>query len=238
MSQRQLRSLAITGSNLTGVDTDDVQTTHKVSFASCARSPTATILVSIGGGRAVVGTPVWSPLMRALSPAGVVACVLPQPARCMLQDMTALPLTPTLEDALVLAVQAHRGQLYPAPGGEPFILHPLRVMLRVETPAACIVAVLHDLIEDTPHTLAEMRRRGYPPAIVAALDLLTHRDADPYDVYIARLAPDPLARRVKLADNLADNLATNRRLPPDSDTRARIARYEQAIAFLRAVAAD
>jgi len=149
--------------------------------------------------------------------------------------MTAVPLTPTLEDAIALAAQAHRGQLYPAPGGEPFILHPLRVMLRVETPAARIVAVLHDLIEDTPYTLAELRRRGYPPTIVTALDLLTHRDADPYAAYIARLAPDPLARRVKLAD-LADNLANNRRLPPDP--RARIARYEQAIAALQAVAAD
>ncbi len=155
----------------------------------------------------------------------------------MLQAMTALPLAPTLEDAIALAAQAHQGQLYPAPGGEPFILHPLRVMLRVETPAARIVAVLHDLIEDTPHTLADLRRRGYPPAIVAALDLLTHRDADSYDAYIVRLAPDPLARHVKLAD-LADNLANNRRLPSDPDTRARIARYEQAIASLRAVAAD
>jgi len=149
--------------------------------------------------------------------------------------MIALPITPTLEDALALAAQAHRGQRYPAPGGEPFILHPLRVMLRVETPAERIVAVLHDLIEDTPYTLTELRRRGYPPTIVAALDLLTHHDSDPYAAYIARLAPDPLARRVKLAD-LADNLANNRRLPPDP--RARIARYEQAIAALQAVAAD
>ncbi len=153
----------------------------------------------------------------------------------MLQGMTLLPATPTLEDAIALAVQAHRGQLYPAPGGEPFILHPLRVMLRVETPAERIVAVLHDLIEDTPYTLAELRRRGYPPTIVAALDLLTHHDADPYAAYIARLAPNPLARRVKLAD-LADNLANNRRLPPDPC--ARIARYERAIASLRAVDTD
>jgi len=119
--------------------------------------------------------------------------------------MGSYTVSPTLEDALALAVQAHRGQVYPAPGGEPFILHPLRVMLRVETPAARIVAVLHDLIENTPYTLADLRHRAYPPALVAALDLLTHRDADPYDAYIARLAPDPLARHVKLAD-LADNL--------------------------------
>lgn len=161
----------------------------------------------------------------------------PTTARCMLQGMTAPPATPTLDDAIVLAAQAHRSQIYPAPGGEPFILHPLRVMLHVETPAERIVAVLHDLIEDTPHTLADLRCRGYPPAIVAALDLLTHRDVDTYDAYIARLAPDPLARRVKLAD-LADNLANNRRLPPTPDTPARIARYEQAIASLHTAAAD
>jgi len=121
----------------------------------------------------------------------------PTTARCMLHGMTAPPATPTLDDALVLAAQAHRSQIYPALGGEPFIFHPLRVMLHVETPAARIVAVLHDLIEDTPHTLADLRRRGYPPPIVAALDLLTHRAVDTYDAYIAR--------RVKLADNLATN---------------------------------
>ncbi len=151
--------------------------------------------------------------------------------------MAALPVAPTLDDAIALAAQAHRGQVYPAPGGEPFILHPLRVMLHVQTPTARIVAVLHDLIEDTPHTLADLRRRSYPPAICAALDLLTHRAVDTYDAYIARLARDPLARCVKLAD-LADNLANNRRLPPTPDTPARIARSEQAIASLHAAAAD
>ena len=151
--------------------------------------------------------------------------------------MTVLPVPPTREDAITFAAQAHRGQTYPAPGGEPFILHPLHVMLGVETPIERIVAVLPDLIEDTPLTLADLRHRGYPPAVVAALDLLTHRDNEPYDADIARLAPDPLARTVKRAD-LADNLAHNHRLPPDPATRARIARYEQAIASLQAVTTD
>jgi len=77
--------------------------------------------------------------------------------------MTTLPTTPTLEDAIALAVEAHRGQTYPIPGGAPFILHPLRVMLHVESPAARIVAVLHDLIKDTPHSLADLRPVATPP---------------------------------------------------------------------------
>jgi len=135
-------------------------------------------------------------------------------APCLLQGMTTLPTTPTLEDAIALVAQAHRGQTYPIPGGAPFILHPLRVMLHVESPAARIVAVLHDLIKDTPPTPSLICAPWLPPpAICAALDLLTHRDADSYDAYITRLAPDPLARRVKLAD-LAITLPTIAACPP------------------------
>ncbi len=137
---------------------------------------------------------------------------------------------PTLEDAIALAATAHRAQVYPAPGGEPFILHPMRVMLGVEGDAGDaerVVAVLHDVVEDTACTLDDLRRAGYPGTVVDALDRLTRRDGEPYEEYIGRVAPDPVARRVKLAD-LTDNLATIRRQEPTTETCARIARYERA----------
>ncbi len=139
---------------------------------------------------------------------------------------------PTLEDAIALAATAHRAQVYPVPGGEPFILHPLRVMLGVEGDVERVVAVLHDVVEDTVCTLDDLRQAGYPGTVVDALDLLTHRDGETYEAYIGRVAADPIARRVKLAD-LADNLATNRRLASIPDTRGRIERYERARHRLR-----
>ena len=134
---------------------------------------------------------------------------------------------PTLEDAIALAASAHRGQVYPSPQGEPFILHPLRVMLRVEGTIDQIVAVLHDLVEDTAYSLDDVRRLGYPDEVVTALDHLTHRETDTYDAYIQRIASDAIARRVKLAD-LAENLANTRRWPVSAATTERLARYERA----------
>jgi (p)ppGpp synthase/HD superfamily hydrolase len=115
----------------------------------------------------------------------------------------------TLEDAILLAAQAHRGQVEKA--GQPIVLHALRVMFRMESEHERMAAVLHDVIEDTPHTLDDLRALGYPDAVVTAVDCLTRRPGEPYAAFIARAASDPIARRVKLAD-LEDNMDI-RRLP-------------------------
>ncbi len=148
-------------------------------------------------------------------------------------------LVPTLEDTVVLAAQLHKGQIYPSPQGEPFILHPLRVMLQVKAGEAQIVAVLHDVIEDTDCTFDNLRHLGYSARVLDALDRLTQRDGEAYEAYIARIKDDPLARQVKLAD-LADNLANNRHiveLLPSIEVQERIMRYERAVVQLRAAAA-
>ena len=151
----------------------------------------------------------------------------------MLYTVTALNCAPTLEDAIGLAVKAHQGQVYTTPSGEPFILHPLRVMLQVEADIERIVAVLHDLVEDTAYTLDDLHRLGYPDEAIEALDCLTLRDGEPYEAYIDRVAGNPIARRVKLAD-VADNLANHRWLEPTAQNRARVERYERAQARLLA----
>jgi hypothetical protein len=91
-------------------------------------------------------------------------------------------------------------------------------MARVETDDARVVAILHDAVENGSDrlTLARLRAEGFPEEIVEAIDCLTRRDGEAYDVFIERLAPNGLARRVKLAD-LADNLDLLRRsvLTPD-----------------------
>ncbi len=137
---------------------------------------------------------------------------------------------PGIEEAIALAVEAHRGQKDKF--GAPYILHPLRLMTRVDDVDAKIAAVLHDVAEDTPISIERMTALGYAPHIVAALDCLTRRKEETYEQFIERIAPNPLARRVKLAD-LEDNMDI-RRLPAVTPKDGeRLARYRAAWERLR-----
>ena len=135
---------------------------------------------------------------------------------------------PSVKDAIALAAAAHRGQRYPSPEREPYLFHPLRVMLSLHDPNDQIVAVLHDVVEDTCVELRDLEDAGFPAEVVAALDALTHRADETYDEYIERVAANDMARRVKLAD-LQDNLGNNLRLPGSSVNDERIARYKRAL---------
>jgi (p)ppGpp synthase/HD superfamily hydrolase len=130
-----------------------------------------------------------------------------------------------LERAIRLAVQAHAGQTDKA--GAPYILHPLRVMLKLQAATEMITGVLHDVLEDTPWTEADLRREGFAEEILAALDCLTRRPGESYDDFITRVAGNPLARKVKLAD-LEDNLNLERLAMITESDRARLSRYQQA----------
>ncbi|QAT82840.1 GTP pyrophosphokinase [Corallococcus coralloides] len=138
---------------------------------------------------------------------------------------------PTLEDAIALAVAAHQGQRDKA--GQPYILHPLRVMLRLSSDAERTVAILHDVVEDTPYTLERLRGLGYPEDVLSALDCLTKREGEGYEAFIERLRPHPLARRVKLAD-LEDNMDVRRLKDVTHKDTERLSRYVAAWTRLRA----
>lgn len=136
---------------------------------------------------------------------------------------------PTLEDAILLAVKAHRGCKDKA--GAAYILHPLRVMLRMKTKDERMVAVLHDVIEDTKYTLEDLRKAGYSQKTLRSLDYLTKRDGEDYDQFIKRLKPNPLARKVKIAD-LKDNLDVGRIKNPKTRDFVRIKKYRGALSEL------
>ena len=104
----------------------------------------------------------------------------------------------TLERALLLATTAHMGQVDKA--GQPYILHPLRLMMRLETEEERTVAILHDTVEDTPLTLAQLRQEGFSEAVLVALDHLTHRPEQSYEAYMERLRRNVLAVRIKRLD--------------------------------------
>ena len=137
----------------------------------------------------------------------------------------------TLERAIELAARAHAGQVDKA--GQPYILHPLRVMLRVSTEAERMAAVLHDVVEDTPLTLAQLAEEGFPAEVLAAVDALTKRPGESRMDAAARAARHAVARTVKLADN-AENMDLGRLPAPTDKDRARVREYEQVRALLLA----
>jgi (p)ppGpp synthase/HD superfamily hydrolase len=136
----------------------------------------------------------------------------------------------TLERAIQIAAEAHMGQR--DKGNSPYILHPLRLMFRVETTVCRVVAVLHDVIEDSGWTLDGLRGEGFSEQVLEALDCLTKRDGEPYADFIERVRPNPLARLVKIAD-LEDNMDLSRIPELRVQDRRRITRYQAALAALR-----
>jgi (p)ppGpp synthase/HD superfamily hydrolase len=112
-----------------------------------------------------------------------------------------------LETALALAVEKHRGQRDKA--GAPYVLHPIRMMLRFTDPAAQVVALLHDVVEDCDVTLDDLRQHGFPETVVSGVLAMTRDPAESYEAFIERAAAHPIARQVKLAD-VEDNLDLRR----------------------------
>lgn len=137
----------------------------------------------------------------------------------------------TLERAIAIAATAHAGQVDKA--GQPYILHPLRVMLALSGEAERIAAVLHDVIEDTSVGLAELEAEGFAPPVLAALEALTKRPGESRLEAAARAARHPLALAVKLADN-AENMDLSRIAAPSAKDHARIEEYKSVRALLLA----
>lgn len=132
--------------------------------------------------------------------------------------------------AVALAAEAHLGQYDLS--GAPYIDHPLRLRMRAHTEEERMVAVLHDVVEDSAWTLDELRREGFPPRVVRAIDHLTRRRGEAYDDFIERVAQSRLAARVKLLD-LEDNSDLSRLPEVRAKDRERAAKYARAIERLR-----
>lgn len=140
----------------------------------------------------------------------------------------------TIEGAIDWAVEAHRGQFDKS--GVPYIVHPLRVMASFGTqiPELRMIAVLHDVIEDSDITAESMLSWGWHARIVAAVEALTHRKGEPYDDYIDRVLLDPWAVHVKIAD-IRDNLSPERMQLLDTGTFYRLrGKYLPALKRLKA----
>jgi (p)ppGpp synthase/HD superfamily hydrolase len=113
----------------------------------------------------------------------------------------------SLDAALLIAVKAHSEQKDKA--GKPYILHPLRLMNQCVTDEERIVAILHDVIEDSDVTLAQLVGSGFTSAVTEAVDCLTKNNGEIYSDFIARVATNDLAKKIKIKD-IKDNLDVSR----------------------------
>lgn len=130
----------------------------------------------------------------------------------------------TLDRAIEIAVKAHSGQVDKA--GEPYILHPIRVMLRVNGVDARIVAILHDVVEDSEFTIDDLRNEGFSEAVLEAISALTKGKGESRVDAALRAASNDIARLVKLADNF-ENMDLSRIKNPTIEDYKRIKEYQE-----------
>lgn len=139
--------------------------------------------------------------------------------------------TPLTCQALLLAYQAHQGQFDPC--GMPYVFHPFHLAEQMDDEAAVCVALLHDVVEDTPVTLEALAAQ-FPPEVVEAVRCLTHGDDEDYEAYLARVKANPLALKVKRADlkhNMDETRHCTGKVPPERVAKWR-AKYQRAAALL------
>lgn len=136
-----------------------------------------------------------------------------------------------LGKAVALAAKAHEDQT--DRGGHAYILHPLRMMMRLRTSdeELMAIAVLHDVIEDTDLMIGMLSSLGYSDRVVAGVDALTRKDDESYDHFIKRCAANPDAKLVKRED-LRDNSDITRLKGLRQKDFERLEKYSRAFIYL------
>ena len=140
--------------------------------------------------------------------------------------------TELTKKALALCFEAHKEQKDKT--GLPYVFHPFHLAEQMDDELSTVCALLHDVVEDTEYTLDDISAMGYPGEVTDILALLTHEEGVPYMEYVAKIARNATAKKVKLAD-LRHNSDLSRLDPRQIDDQAlaRTKKYEQAIKLLK-----
>lgn len=133
------------------------------------------------------------------------------------------------QEAMKLCFEAHRKQKDKS--GIPYVFHPIHLAEQMETEETIIVALLHDVVEDSDYTIEDLRKKGFSDAVLEAISLMTHADGVNYMDYVRPIKNNPIARVVKLAD-LRHNSDLTRLEVVDEKALKRRNTYQEAIAFL------
>ncbi len=137
--------------------------------------------------------------------------------------------TKQTKKALEIAFEIHKDQKDRA--GLPYIVHPIILAENMEDEQSTILALLHDTIEDSNLTLEDLSKEGFPPEILEALDILTHKDNVGYSDYIKIIKGNTLATKVKIADLMHNNNLDRLDKVSDKDSK-RVKKYQEALDFL------
>lgn len=137
---------------------------------------------------------------------------------------------PTLEDAILLAVNAHHGQKDKL--GKEYILHPLWVMNHIDGDDLKIIAVLHDVVEDTNIGLSTLYELGYPTEIIEAIDAITKRPDEDRHAYLDRVMSNPLALQVKKVDTRHNTSDERMKCLPDDERKRLSENYENDAEYI------
>jgi (p)ppGpp synthase/HD superfamily hydrolase len=131
--------------------------------------------------------------------------------------------------AMKIAYDAHKNQVDKS--GLPYIFHPFYLAMQMDTEESIIVALLHDVIEDSKITLNDLQKHGFSVRVIDALKILSHQESIPYLAYILDVKSNELARKVKLAD-LKHNSDISRLETVDEIVKVRLEKYANAIQLL------
>lgn len=137
--------------------------------------------------------------------------------------------TPLTRQAMKLCFEAHKDQVDKS--GLPYVFHPFHLAEQMSGELTVTTALLHDVVEDTDLTLADLEKMGYPTPVLNALKLLTHKKGVPYMEYVAAIKENPIARAVKLAD-LKHNSDLSRLENVTGKDLQRVEKYAAAIRLL------
>lgn len=137
--------------------------------------------------------------------------------------------TDATKKAMRLCYDAHKNQVDKS--GIPYIFHPIHLAEQMQNEETTIVALLHDVVEDSSYTFEDLESMGFSERILTAVKLLTREPGVPYMEYIAKIKENPIARTVKLAV-LAHNSDLSRLQKTGEKVLARVRKYEQAIRIL------
>ena len=137
--------------------------------------------------------------------------------------------TELTKKALKLSFEAHKNQVDKS--GMPYVYHPFHLAEQMETEETVVVALLHDVVEDTDYTLDDIRAMGFPDSVVEALALMTHDKSVTYMDYVAKIKSNPIAKAVKLAD-LKHNSDLSRLDKVDEKALKRVEKYAKSIKVL------
>ena len=138
--------------------------------------------------------------------------------------------TEKTKQALALCFEAHKNQKDKC--GMPYVFHPFHLAEQMDSEETTIVALLHDVVEDTPYTLEDLAQMGFGQRVIHALQLLTHDPKVEYMDYVRAIRHDSVAKAVKLAD-LQHNSDLSRLDTVDAEALARQRKYLQAIKILQ-----